>query len=50
MHLNGLLEVLEQTQIFEQVLESIQHDEPIPDQNLLRSARPFFAFAALERK
>jgi transcription-repair coupling factor (superfamily II helicase) len=49
MRLDGLVKVLTETPIFRQVVDSLRKQQPVLDQNILRSARPFVA-AALARE
>ncbi|MBN1565370.1 MAG: transcription-repair coupling factor [Anaerolineae bacterium] len=48
MQLTGLLDVLRQTKAYQTVLHSLRHGQAVPDQHILRSARPFIV-AALAR-
>jgi len=45
MHLNGLLQALTDTPTFQQTLTHLQAHDPILDQNVIRSARPFVVAA-----
>ena len=45
MHLNGLLDILRQTDIYQTVLRSLRDRHSVPDQHMLRAASPFFVGA-----
>ena len=45
MQLTGLLEPLRQSALYQDVLRRLRDRQPVPDQNLLRAARPFVVAA-----
>lgn len=49
MHLNGLLTALTETEIFKSLLAGIQQGETVPDQDILRSARPYVIAALMQQ-
>jgi transcription-repair coupling factor (superfamily II helicase) len=45
LQLNSLLALLKQSAAYQRVLGQVAHNKPLPDQHLLRAARPFVAAA-----
>ncbi|MBN1201202.1 MAG: transcription-repair coupling factor [Anaerolineae bacterium] len=45
MQLTGILDILRQTQAYQELLRHLRNRQPVPDQHLLRSARPYLVAA-----
>jgi transcription-repair coupling factor (superfamily II helicase) len=45
MQLTGLLDVLRRTEAYQTLLRSLRSQQPVPDQHVLRAARPFIVAA-----
>ncbi len=45
MQLTGLLDVLRRTEAYQTLLHSLRNQQPVPDQHILRAARPFVVAA-----